>query len=1590
MLDQLPGASTWRSEVALREALQEIGGTLELLTLKESQSGNGPVKDAQKTRNLLSFPKAKMLISRSRAEKEGGRLHWIKGANIPNTAHERVAATQAALKALHELIIQNTSSSMLPTTTATSPFFSHHGGSSPNTTTKNTSSPHLPNSKNAPYTHKEFTIPGEISSLGDPRPSTSYSHCHPPCVSVPHADLSMRRAFQEVMGSCFKAPLLRCLEFSMGNISQLAVEVIIGFFQSARDARVVESLSNTFAAPLLRLIGSGKPSLRQAARTAVRILLSTQFGSGALSETIKAAYQSPHPRVRSGAYHGLLYAFQHRQHTPAHRALMAFLPALTQLAHYGLTEEPHPMVRPCAARMFWGLWVLDAIAAQHVLRDSPFFSSVREQHAIETRLMAERVAALRILGVVLQPPSSSMTSQPYEKACSSSLCRADGGNGWKNEENKEGWSLLFSVLQGSPLSNISRATGNREAYAPLFHTPRTTMSKRRDHPAYWMPLHSSTHPRQWIDRALAVTKAKVARRGAPTLQERDIPDTPPRGDAVPVVPRASLCQQGGRHEGRVAHTAEGAAARRQGSGPPWPDRLSSEPFLNAPVARSREREEKWKRQASPACLAKRCEEEDPVLGVTGGSEGRKRKDFSPRLSPSEKDRWMDHHGKGREGGKKVATRREDQDLMMEGKRRLRTPPMPHCSNPASQSGRPPTQKGGRTLSSPSSSLSDVSSLFPMVAAPALPVRSPFPHIDFDRFTSFWYQLPCTSFCSTFPASRNANENGKGGRHVGGWMGGKGGGRVRYCFRSVFTPQYEWEPDRITASYRAYAHDIREMQHQCLAMMREHLMGDKSRDDGAIPVIGEKEENAKSYRSTSSSCRPIRRRARERKTSPTTDALFSLDDHAERLWWSERQGREGRWRTERHLAFGMGEKRAKEGQAFQEEEVTETGEEVSALIRACLRLWREYRMGVRRFYQGEEIKEGRMVWKGSGGKEFAPSPSDVAAHAFGSRPAPSSLSYAPPFSLFVVSSMEAILLDDLDVLHMLGPSRGLQPTSICERSFSDTCFSPKIYSFTTDRGKHIPMEEVSLLDLSRNVCCSGDRYCCSTTPGAATRSSVLQRVQQHVRLLSLLIHIVFRQRLLTGRKSSVFLRLNKGKADGALHKKLPSGTLVSGGRLFPKKNLSAAVEEEEEDEEVEEIRGDGRMSTTERVRNASLQRAMSPFDNQRRGGRAPQQAHCTACGSSSSPPYSRSKKKERDGREDASTRVEEEDRDAVEMTTTDHRGSARRVSRQRAQSISSSPSFSLSPRPRGGSRGAAAQRRSFKVGKDENDVGSLRRTGAVGGRKEFWLVWSGMGRLTRMEEQEKEEMCYRSLESIFSRLVHRLNTWMEEGCEPYSGVRRVALEVLQSLLLASCNHSLPSFSFPLRLQTLCGPILRLFQRGMDDASEEVRQTAVRCLYSLLFAPSVPLDTSLDGLSACLEQWLTPPAIYTSTAGYRELLLCVGRLLEWERRRQDRSLSGGIPLSSHDPLVPGGHTEDHSSLPMVIGLTRQVVQRLIHVLHRLLVHHVVKKVQEMSATVLVVLQWAVVEAREMVEEMFLPSEMQMLVKWAELCDTWPEIW
>lgn len=1641
--DQLPATSTWRSEAALRESLQEIGATLVLLTFREQQSGDGPVRDGRKMGRFISFPKAKAVGIGDLWGKEDKTkwLHLMSRGVIPDSAQERVAAVQAALRALQRLIIQTTSSSGIPGAPASTTTTAIRKPTTFNSLVK---SIHQNNTKNNKGGIHRETSPLRASQ----QPEKQHHH---PGVLLPYADISMRSSFRDLMGSCFKAPLLRSLEFSMGNTQEIAVEVLISFFQSARDVGVVESLSNTFCGPLLRLAGSGKASLRQAAATAVYTILSTQFGQGALSDTIKAAYKSAHPRVRSCAFHGLLYAFRHQRGASPYRTLTMFLPALTEVVHYGLTQEADPMVRLSAARGFWGLWFFDSSAAEHLLQTSPFFSGIRERRTIQSRLVSERVAALHILGVVLQQPSfqASPSTARRKNGFPSSLGDSDPARGKRAvpEDDKEGWSTILSFLRCSTPSNgaflpsampigggIGGGGGGSVRFSVSPNRINAGMRGVGSNLGAVSPMDSTSGGAgQSVDKALSVVKACIARR-APAAQMRR--EEKEERNLYRRVYRNIKSSSANGDEGKEVVTYIGGdpVGKRRGLCPPWAGVISTDPFLNEQRMRSGKGVEEVKEEGRPswrnASTARRSGKS--VLKLASRDKG-----------SGEDENGGDHdrlrgHSRPREKARvnERVSKMEVKDKMFMGNKKIRsapgTPQLAMAGTPGKGSPMeertPMRAPYNVSSSSSSSSLSSSSSHFHILSSPS-PLFS-IPQIDFDRFSAFWYQLPWTMRSSTYGHRSESAGKRSSERRIGqpNW------GRVRYCFRSSLSPQYEWEPGRILEQYRGYTRDIREMQQQSIVNMREKLVDWKEgRDDDGTPLAHGPSSNVAvdnhSYPFSSTSphyhhgypsdrCTSWNRSQNDKRKSSEVSA-FRQSTARNGCKGESKKG--GHWplyevsgrRTEKNQWNFFDDADHDLDNSSEEEH-----DEKYSLVRACARLWRAYMKNVLLNLKGEEIMMGRTSSGGQtrrvgeDGKQFfflEGRPYDLhPPPQFSSGPTP------PPFSLFVVASMEELFLHDLDALEILRASRG-HPLPL-----SGLHHDCSLGSSTIPGSLGRAHFDGSLLVPSVDVFFSGYPFCSSTTPAAAKRTTVLRRVRQHVMLLSLLIHIVFRQRLLTGRKNPAFLRLSKAKQDVKMRPELPTGTLMQGGRLISEKkyynDLDREVEEEEieakekmEEEGNEEKRctGGRRVGKGGRMSATHSRSFPRPVGDQieREGSHSP--ARCAGCFSHSTVPVYT---KNNDDGKKGERMKEEGEWNCHEKDAGD---SKRREGRHPQRTWLSSSSSPHSPRVRHRSPvsvGGTSPNREVRVAHAGCEISkvTMMTGGAEGGGRDgngvggdYWGLWTRMGRATRIEEQEKEEMCYRSLENIFSRLVHRLSEWAEEYSEPYSAVRRGALEVLQCILLASCHHSMPSFSFPLRLNALCGPLVRLCQKGLDDSSEEVRQTAMRCLYSFLFAPSVPLDTSLDGISSCLESWLTPPALYTSTAGYREVVLCVGRLLERERRRQDQSTSDYRPVSSHDSLTSGRPHPSSSSSPfslssfsplptMMVAVTRSVVQRLIAVLQQLLAHHVVEKIQQMCASVLVVLQWVVVEAREMVENMCSPSELRRLANWAASCSTWPEIW
>lgn len=124
----------------------------------------------------------------------------------------------------------------------------------------------------------------------------------------------------------------------------------------------------------------------------------------------------------------------------------------------------------------------------------------------------------------------------------------------------------------------------------------------------------------------------------------------------------------------------------------------------------------------------------------------------------------------------------------------------------------------------------------------------------------------------------------------------------------------------------------------------------------------------------------------------------------------------------------------------------------------------------------------------------------------------------------------------------------------------------------------------------------------------------------------------------------------------------------------------------------------------------------------------------------------------------------------------------------------------------------------------------------------------------------------------------------------SGVRRRAFGVVAVLLR---SPALQCF-----LPPLCEQCFRWCRHGMDDPFIEVQQAAAGCLRALLYATTVPLDTCLNGLAACLEGGaLARGSAAVVTEGWLELLRSVGRLFE---RASPRRYAVPPPLFTPSPL------------------------------------------------------------------------------------------
>lgn len=202
------------------------------------------------------------------------------------------------------------------------------------------------------------------------------------------------------------------------------------------------------------------------------------------------------------------------------------------------------------------------------------------------------------------------------------------------------------------------------------------------------------------------------------------------------------------------------------------------------------------------------------------------------------------------------------------------------------------------------------------------------------------------------------------------------------------------------------------------------------------------------------------------------------------------------------------------------------------------------------------------------------------------------------------------------------------------------------------------------------------------------------------------------------------------------------------------------------------------------------------------------------------------------------------------------------------------------------------------------------------------------------------------ESLFLRLFRGLEKLSSADVEPHHSVRRRAFSVLRTLLVSS-----PLQSF---LPMICEQVLLACRGGMDDAFAEVQQEAITCVHLLLHSCSIPYDTALNGLAASLERWLQPPLCLFCTAGWMELLHCVGRFFE-------RSIWNVAAASPPDRRG---------------AVTRRVVHRLLRLLSRLM-DHSVSKVRDLAVTVVAVMRWTVEDCSAMTDEILSPSQKNLVL-------------
>lgn len=1496
IVDQLPSSSGWLSDAALRKKLQEVSTTIESLTSQRPFHGGKTESEMGKAVGVVV------------PCKKGGtleELQWwgntarnagnVVGQGNGKYVTERVAGIQEALQTLQGLIIQTNSSSSLRSTVR------EDGGRSIGSSTAVMSSMKasgIPRVADSKHTKGGRTSHWDPTSLCPSHPKDEQS------TLVSYADISLRLGFRDLVVPCFKDPLLRCLEFPMGNIQQLAVGVLIAFFQCARNGTLVESLSHTFAAPLLHLTGSGKASLRQAATTAVVTLFSFHVGKGALSEALRVAGHATHPRVRGAAFQALLHTLRQRYATPWCQSLSTFLPRLVQVVQDGLTKEPHPLVRAGAARLFWGLCVVDASAAHHLLQCSPFFSGVRERNAVLSRLLTERAAALEVLGVVLSPsPFSRLNGKPSGTVSSSSMVwpPRDGKKkgSTAQETEHERWSSLLCFLQDASLHKTCTLDGSPRRVISGIHDDHLRGTA--------VPSKSKRDTTPGRRRKGGAPPAHGRRQCAATAEAEDISGHEKRGSREERKVTAVLARRRRSTADRETDHAPAAAARQRSG-------------------RRKDRQRSWKHDVQK-------EEERHRSPKTSGPEERRnvqRKSSSFSLT----------------GG---AVRR------------------PCGGHPESKVSSLSRSSSSSLRFSSSSSSSDASSLAQQEVRlsscsppPPPPPLCATPPVNLDGLTTFWYPLPYSPPVPPSNAVRQALQGSMTGTTIDrGWTG-----RGRFCFRSALSPQYEGVPYRIAASYQDYSRAILQKQRLSLVLMRR---------EGTTPDVG-------------SAAIPFPAWTRN---DPRYPPLHSSRNHDEEV-----ESGEKRYHRERALVregqekHGWGVKEGKDKDGMRE---VENDSEMGIVVASVL-LWKAYirhsvlphredECGVTAHARQREREEGKEEVRLLRGEEERYRPR---------RWFPASASFSS-FFFFACSTVKELLQQDVDALQWLTPSLRystthracpvptgvVSPFAPLHPKGGTTPFSPACSLLA-------PMEDFFLLPAGAS--------CAGTTPATSHRLALLERVQQHVMLLALLLHmVVLSPAFPDDQKSAVPLWWPKRFVEPQRSSCRSAGIAVQEGHLFSKKALNGAPEAEEEEEEENDEREERQVKERTprqegKAHHAALGRVGRRCGDKSSGSGGGPHARCAACSCSRLPS---SDDRQYHGMEWETTMQESEEEEEERNF-----GSA-------ADDMLSPRASGSLPRRRSGGQGRSARRKvSFSPLTTHFSRKRVQRPKREAMEKAEAYPYGDGGsttpHATRLQEREGKEFLHKSLANVLSRVVHRLRAWAQEEQEPYAAVRRMAMKVLQSVLLASCSRTIPSFSFPLRLNALCGPIIRTCQSGMDDSSEEVRQTALECLYSLLFAPSVPLDTSLDGLSACLEHWFTSPAGYSSTAGYRELLLCVGRLLEWERRRQDHSSPDYRP-SPQDSLLPRlNHPFTPSSLsPLstcsaVVTLTQPVVRRLVVALQRLLVYYPVEKIQQMSATVLILLQWVVSEAREIMEEVLNVSQLQKLSNWADACDSWPEMW